>query len=408
MRSQNSYRIGVVILAAMFAGLALGGSPPAAPPPRTPPVRELIRRLASEDFTERDDASNQLAALPLDEPPPELLRALESPNPEVRRRADEAARAIRARAEERALGRERVFARRGAIDRFVAAAMAWDVPADDERVWQAVLDVGTTLARKARYRPSMLNSRTTMTPAIFWRVCRNSQLYIRSDERFLVPDKNVFGEPIVARSGGIRAQEVVAGRAIILNLIISNGLVKSGNNISESIILSNTHVSCGDAFTTAIVVCDGDVDVVNNVHHSLIVARGNIRVGGFISHSILIAGGKVTIGKPRQRSPRERTEIQENVRRPLDFVTFFEFSQVGVEVVAADGGVRVTGLTAGQPLAKAGVRKGDLIAKVGKDVVRTPEDLRRQLRDASATKGEAVLTVHRDGQTVDLRVTLPD
>jgi hypothetical protein len=53
---------------------AMGGeSPPVAPPPRHPPLGELIRRLGSEYYHEREAATRQLEALELAEPPESLL-----------------------------------------------------------------------------------------------------------------------------------------------------------------------------------------------------------------------------------------------------------------------------------------------------------------------------------------------
>jgi S1-C subfamily serine protease len=140
----------------------------------------------------------------------------------------------------------------------------------------------------------------------------------------------------------------------------------------------------------------------------VVVARGNIKLGGYVSGSAVIAGGKVMVGKTLKPPLRERLVIEENVRRPLGFVSFFELDQVGVEVATADGGVRVMGLMAGKPLAAAGVQKGDLVTKVGGSAVGSPEELRRQLRDASGTRGEARLTIRRGGETVELRVVIPD
>jgi hypothetical protein len=64
-----------------------------------------------------------------------LLEALKWRNPEVRKRAGE-------NPELGSLGRERAFAMQGKYDRFVAAAAASDNTADDDRLWQAVFDVG--------------------------------------------------------------------------------------------------------------------------------------------------------------------------------------------------------------------------------------------------------------------------
>lgn len=56
----------------------------------------------------------------------------------------------------------------------------------------------------------------------------------------------------------------------------------------------------------------------------------------------------------------------------------------------------------------AGITKGDVITAVDGAALATPEELRRKLRDAVATKGEAVLAVRRREKTETVRVTFPD
>jgi hypothetical protein len=187
------------------AGAAADDHRPAAPPPREVPIAELVRQLGNDDFTVRESALERLSALPVAAPPAELLAALQSSSPEVRERAARAVAAIRANAAERALGRERGFAKRGAIDRFVTSAMTWDVPAEDERLWQAVLDVGTVLCKKANRPWRLTNGGVPVTPANtpanFWITSRGNQLYIRSVEPYRIPDKNALGRAIVYTPG---------------------------------------------------------------------------------------------------------------------------------------------------------------------------------------------------------------
>src|SRR5690242_15766072 len=68
----------------VFQGLLGADSLPLAPPPRPVPIAQLVERLGSEDFREREEATRRLLALDVDKPPPELLEAAKSDNPEVR------------------------------------------------------------------------------------------------------------------------------------------------------------------------------------------------------------------------------------------------------------------------------------------------------------------------------------
>src|SRR5689334_2215904 len=93
------------------------------PPPRPVDVAAIIRQLGSDDFAAREEASQRLATLHVDAPPPELLAAQKSPNAEIRDRARRAVAALnkhffreRERIALSRLPRGERFAKRGQID----------------------------------------------------------------------------------------------------------------------------------------------------------------------------------------------------------------------------------------------------------------------------------------------------
>jgi hypothetical protein len=257
-------------------------------------------------------------------------------------------------------------------------------------------------------------------------------LNVRTSEPYRLPEGNFVGEPVTGWPGGFRVPELTAPRALYQGIVISDGLVRVGTGyIQGSTILANGDVTTGQFLDSSVVVCDGEVRVTEHVSGSIVIARGDIVVGRHARESVLIAGGKVKLGDPKRLNEDRVTVVRENVRRPLDFVSFFELSDVGVEVaglaktpfegelydrgvspvvtgIVFGNGVRVTRLTAGKPFAAAGVREGDVITRVGEVAVDSPAALRRLVRDASATKGEAVLTVRRNDTTSDIRVPIPD
>lgn len=391
----------------LMGTIAQDAAPTVAPAPRRIDVSGLVRQLGSPRFDEREAATQRLGRLPVDTPPPELREALRSPNREIRRRAADAVKAIKLHAEERLLGREGTFAKRGKIDRFVASAAAWDVQANDERIWQTVLDLALDVSKRANYYWTPTNSRSRITPKDFW----PSPLFRKSNGRYIIPSGNNGGQAVRCSPGGYIARTVVAHNITRSALVVvEEATVKRG--IDTSIILANGDVCCTDGtLATAIIFCDGDVDIAERVINSVVIAHGNIRIGSFPSRSILIAGGKVTIAKPDKRvekNPELANKIQENSRHPLGFVSFFELSDIGVEVQAAEGRERVSKLIANGPMASTGVREGDVITKVGEHDVRSAEELRRRLRDASAVKGEAVLTIRRGAAILQRRITIPD
>ena len=79
-------------------------------------------------------------------------------------------------------------------------------------------------------------------------------------------------------------------------------------------------------------------------------------------------------------------------------------SKYGVEVT---GGALVQTVDADTPASKAGMRKGDIILKVDGDAIRDNKDLVHRI--ASMPPGRTVaLTVHREGERKEVRVTLGD
>src|SRR4051812_43402816 len=106
----------LAILGAVLGLVTLVGASDTPPPREVVDVAALVRQLGSADFGEREAASQKLAALPVQEPPAELLAALKSPDPEVRDRAAKAVKAIREAAALRRLPRDERFASRGQVD----------------------------------------------------------------------------------------------------------------------------------------------------------------------------------------------------------------------------------------------------------------------------------------------------
>jgi hypothetical protein len=261
-----------------------------------------------------------------------------------------------------------------------------------------------------RWSPSV--GRPSMTPADFWRVCGKLTIYVNTKECFIVPYRNTGQKTFICKSGGFRVSSFSAPGILTRSLIVSEGQVQTRSQITESVILANGSVKTTNGFLSRdIIVADGDVEVAYDISDSLVIARGDIRIQTSADRSVLIAGGKVMIGKTLKSVDQNlelANRVTENSHHPLGFISFFELSDVGVEVEAADGGVRVSKLVADGPMAAAAVREGDVITKVGEHAVKSAEELRRRLRDASAVKGEATLTLRRGTATLQRRVAIPD
>jgi len=87
-----------------------------------------------------------------------------------------------------------------------------------------------------------------------------------------------------------------------------------------------------------------------------------------------------------------------------------EYMELGEQLAAyfklsGKSGVLVTSVDADGPGAKAGLKAGDAIVKLGSDTINDGDDLRDALSEAEGGS-EVGITVQRDGRPVELKVTL--
>ena len=86
-----------------------------------------------------------------------------------------------------------------------------------------------------------------------------------------------------------------------------------------------------------------------------------------------------------------------------------EYMELGEQLAAyfkaGKSGVLVTSVDADGPAAKAGLKAGDVIVKLGADVIADGGDLREALSGAEGGS-EVAVTVQREGRPVELKVTL--
>jgi S1-C subfamily serine protease len=87
-----------------------------------------------------------------------------------------------------------------------------------------------------------------------------------------------------------------------------------------------------------------------------------------------------------------------------------EYMELGEQLasyfkLSGKSGVLVTAVDADGPAAKAGVKAGDVVLKLGGDAIADGGDLRAALREAEGGS-EVAITLQRDGRPVELKVTL--
>jgi serine protease Do len=71
----------------------------------------------------------------------------------------------------------------------------------------------------------------------------------------------------------------------------------------------------------------------------------------------------------------------------------------------AKSGVLVTSVDEDGPAAKAGIKAGDVILKVGGDAIADGDDLREALSEAEGGS-EVAISVQRDGRPLEVKATL--
>ena len=282
----------------------------------------------------------------------------------------------RERIELNRLPRSERFAKRGQIDLYVASTAANKLKADDDRLWLPAFDLGVTTAARAELKGDRLPQGPAWVkhfPTYKKNLLGNKM--IRTDGIFTRGKKEYFMIRAAIMAAGVDEPQSIEG------LIVSRGNVLVRDDANRSLILAMGDVELR-AMVKGAIICDGDV-VMKGMHGSFIIARGNVTVEGYGSENTIIAGGTVVFKKPvplpnQQTIPKEReNRIQEKVKRPLGYITFFELSTVGVEVKVEGKSLQVTTIADDKPFADAGREEGDIMMEVNGKKPDSAESLRR-------------------------------
>jgi hypothetical protein len=172
-------------------------------------------------------------------------------------------------------------------------------------------------------------------------------------------------------------------------IAVVDGNIELGNvpgfspSISRSVVISRGSVRCKGSL---------------GVSSSLVCAHGDIVIGGVArTHtSHLYAGGTVDLGKGK---PGEGTVVKGKADLSVTGIRFFELSDVGVEAEAHPDGARVAGLKFGSPLARYGVRVGDVVIRLNDQPMTSVNEFRRHVRRSVAHRA-GIFQVKRDGEAL--------
>ena len=78
---------------------------------------------------------------------------------------------------------------------------------------------------------------------------------------------------------------------------------------------------------------------------------------------------------------------------------------LGVRIETANGGARIATVRPGTPAAKAGLRVGDVITRVGATSIASADDLRNAI-DAHAPNDRVSVHIRRNGRALTISVKL--
>jgi len=307
------------------------------------------------------------------------------------------------------------YAEQGKIDLFVAATAAWDLKADDPRLWEPALGLGRRLIEKADMTGDRKPHGCLATYKDFQalmdrlgpRCKRVDSAYVRKEPESYAGE--CLGNELIQASG------VAVSKGIVNFLVVSRGSVKVANRIEHSVVLANGDISLANGdipdrpiVRNSVLVCDGDVTLAGgHFFGCVVVARGNITAAEGAEMSVLMAGGKVRFGKERATRRYTYNVVVEGEPNTLG-ITFFELlGTLGVLVKAEGGTVTVANYKVRGAFGAAGVEIGDVITAVNGRKPDSAESLRRLLRDALAV-GDATVTLRRGDKTETVKVSLPD
>jgi hypothetical protein len=295
------------------------------------------------------------------------------------------------------------WAGKGHVDEAIELFVARDDWAEDADGWQALVGVANKLSvlEKQRYKTAVFSDLTHPRIVDGFPVVDFRLFVKRETPKILVGKKPDLGDPgrVVARGEEIVAKNPVE-RPFFGSLLVASDSVRV-TSAHFSVVLSGGPIEV-EKVDKCVVLCDGDFDA-QEADGSLIVARGKVRVRRTLQKCHVITSATVEYDKD---APASQNDVKENEATPFGFVNFFDPAQVGVTVVAADGGVRVKDVDAKKPFGRAGLKADDLILPGEGEKAGSPEQFRRLLRRKVVLREEWPLKVRRGDKTLDVVIPL--
>lgn len=362
-----------------------------------PEMEKLVRDLGSKDFRVRQSAMRRLTEL---EAVDALRQALKSDDPEIARLADRALKDLERSGWPRFVQKLKQESADGkaslAIDRFVR----WNGPADDVASWQLMIDFAWDVANRATEKhPALVDgwlSRSKVLPIQTTKQVSSDrgqkELFIRAHQPVTISDRF---------SGFVRAAGIKIERPGFTHrsVFMSSDGMESDSSLHQSIILVAGPARIRGACHT-ILICDGDIEDAFVISGSVVIANGSVKCRS-AGNSVIVAAGTITSKYKRDDPLNAQTIWIENEPNPFGFIEWFSTAEVGLEVAAAKGSVKVAKLHDGKLPFKAGLKVGDIITAVDGTKVDSPDSFRRGLLRGVVNE-RCTLTVKRGDMSLDI------
>jgi hypothetical protein len=388
-----------------------GGFCQSPPSSETRSIPELIKQLSTEKYSDRERAQQLL--LSRRDAGPYLHRAMRTLNAEGQARA----RAILQQFVAGEMKRFLQYARDGRMDLFLAWSETVGNRLEPKAFWQSLLGLSWNLVGSTIPAEKAEKWATGAFPP---------RRFEKFGERQVCPDE--FGEmsrvtirpqelqKLILRAGWATAEPIRSSENEDRNILFSGLAFVSGelqirDSASDSILFGTSNVKITQG-KRLLIVADGDV-VINRADEVIVVARGDVTLGvsnGNYDYCVS-AGQRIKVRAPEIDGIRLRSGSNDLLLRgppkgawdetSIKRIRFFELSDIGLEVKSTSGQLLVTGIEANSPMAKAGVKVGDVIVAISGNSVTDAESFRRQLR-REFIFGGGDMDIRRDGMVRDL------
>jgi hypothetical protein len=279
MRARNI----LIILVSLSAAIGIACAQPGS-------YDELIRRLGSENFADRDEAEKELIRLPGARGA--LMRAVESADKEVARRARVVIEELDRQKRERVSAAVRRYAVNSRIDCVVDAMTCTLNQPEDAKCWEAVLDAVAVLLHKEHKELGKTPGLTKTVPRSIGMTKQKGIATLQANAVLARPrvtaqnlDKGPLGPPVACL---IRAEEIDCNCRLAVVSAICSGSLRA--EVFGGVIFANGDVCISSILSWSVVVCDGNVDAPL-ITNSLIIARGRVKAADVHQSTIICGDG---------------------------------------------------------------------------------------------------------------------